>query len=167
MSDWVRTTPTLYDSQIDENTTTQEAPLGTIVTAVDQGDTAYGAGEFIYLQGLASTAVGEVVVYNADDYTTKLAVANDVGPVATAMSACVASEYGWYQIQGKGVALVLSGFADNGDCYLTSTAGSIDDADVAGDYIRGMKGASAIGTPASGQAEVEMWRPSVADAKDD
>lgn len=137
--------------------------VGTIVRATDP---TYGTGEFIFLEGVASTEVGSVVVYNPDDFSTALASANDVGPIATAMSANVADQFGWYQISGKGVAKVLTGFADNADCYLTSTAGSIDDTDVAGDYIRGMKGASAIGTPSAGLAEVEMWRPSVADGKD-
>lgn len=138
-------------------------PLGTIVRAVDP---TYGAGEFIYLAGVSSTVRGSVVIYNPDDFSTALASANGIGPVAVAMAATVASTKGWYQIQGKGVASVLTGFADNANCYLTATPGSIDDADVAGDYIRGMKGASAIGTPAAGLAEVELWRPSVADALD-
>lgn len=145
------------------NDTVQNHPLGSIVRAVDP---TYGAGEFIYLKGLDSTAIGSVVVYNADDFSTTLAVANGVGPVACAMSACVTGEYGWYQIQGKGVAKVLTGFADNADCYLTATAGSVDDTDVAGDYIRGMKGASAIDTPSTGLAEVELSRPMVHDGKD-
>jgi hypothetical protein len=135
-------------------------PLGTIIEAVDPD---YGAGEFIYLGGAANTAVGSVVTYNADDFSTALAVAAAIGPVAVAMAATVASTKGWYQIQGKGVAKVLTGFADNANCYLTSTAGSIDDALVAGDYIAGMKGASAIGTPAAGLAEVELSRPAVSD----
>ena len=43
----------------------------------------------------------------------------------------------------------------------------VDDADVAGDYINGMKGASAIGTPSSGLAELEISRPFVNDGKMD
>lgn len=139
-------------------------PYGTIVTATDP---TYGAGEFIFLKGVADTAVGSVVTYNADDFSTTLAVANAIGPVAVAMSACVADKAGWYQIQGKGVAKVLSGFADNANCYLTATAGSVDDTVVAGDYVFGMKGASAIGTPSAGLAEVELSRPFVKDGLDD
>jgi hypothetical protein len=152
------------NQDINVNSTDKQAPLGMIALAQDEGSDNRGVGEFIYLTGLASTAVGEVVVYNASDWSTKLAVANDIGPVATAMSVCVASEYGWYQISGKGVALVAASFADNGDCYLTSTAGTLDDADVAGDLIARMKGASAI---AGGIADVEMHRPSVANGNDD
>ena len=155
------TSPVAGNQAIATNSTTQEHPLGKIVTAYDP---SYGEGEFIYLQGLASTAVGEWVTYNADDYSTTLLAANAIGPVAVAMSACVASEYGWYQIQGKAVGLCATGFADNGNVYATATAGTIDDAVVAGDRVKRAKGASAIGTPAAGQAEFEIDRPFMDDA---
>lgn len=153
-----------YSQAIADTSTSEEVPLGTVVRAVDP---TYNAGEFIYLKGVASTVVGSIVIYSPDDFTTTLASANGVGPIAVAMSINVASQYGWYQIQGKAVGKVLSGFADNGDCYLTSTAGSIDDANVAGDFVSNMLGASAIGTPSSGLAELEIWRPFVRDGKDD
>jgi hypothetical protein len=110
--------------------------------------------------------LGPWCCFRPDNYATSLATANDVGKLAVAMSANVANQYGWYQIYGKGAAKVLTGFVDNADCYLTATAGSVDDADVAGDYIRGMKGASAIDTPSTGLAEVELGYPEVADGKD-
>ena len=147
---------TLLGQAIADNSTTQKAALGTIMRCKDS---TYGVGEFIYLQGVASTAVGEWVTYNADDWSTTLLAANAIGPVAIAMSACVASEYGWYQISGKAVGLVATGFADNANCYATATAGTVDDAVVAGDLVKNAKGASAIGTPAAGQAEIEMSRP--------
>tara|TARA_R110000765_G_scaffold165434_5_gene270415 strand:+ start:872 stop:1375 length:504 start_codon:yes stop_codon:yes gene_type:complete len=166
MSNFYSTEPVANPQAINATSTTQKLPLGTIVRALDKADTAYGVGEFIYLSGLASTAVGEVVVYNADDFSTKLAVENDIGPVATSMSINLASQYGWYQISGKGVALVSASFADDANCYLTATAGTMDDNDVSGDQIRRMKGASAIGTPSTGLAEVEMSRPEVNDLVD-
>jgi len=135
--------------------------LGTIVRAVDP---VYGAGEFIYLAGVASTAVGSWVTYNPDDFSTTLLAANAIGPVAVAMSANVASQYGWYQIQGKAVGKVLSGFVDNANVYATATAGSVDDAVVAGDRVKGAVGASAIGTPSAGLAEFEIARPFMDDA---
>lgn len=166
MSDFKIVESVVYNQAIDETSTTENVPLGTIVRAKDSATTNYGVGEFIYLQGVASTAVGSAVVYNADDFSTTLASANAVGPVAFAMSANVANQYGWYQIGGKAVGKVLASFADNADCYVTATAGSIDDADVAGDYIRRCKGASAIDTPSTGLAELEIARPEVADGKD-
>lgn len=146
---------------IADTSTVQNHPLGTIVRAVDP---TYGAGEFIYLLGVASTAVGSWVTYNADDNSTALLAANAIGPVAVAMSANVASQYGWYQIQGKAVGKALASFADNANVYATATAGSIDDAVVAGDRVKNAKGASAVDTPSTGLAEFEIARPFMDDA---
>ena len=143
-----------------DNSTTQNLPLGTIVQGIDE---TYGAGEFIYLKGVVSTVVGSAVTYNADDFSTALLAANAIGPVAVAMSACVANEYGWYQIQGK--AVIKAGtVADNGNVYATATAGTVDDAIVAGDRVKGAKFASADGTPSAGLAECEISRPFMDDA---
>ena len=145
---------------------TKQHELGTTVQARDHGSNQNGMGEFVYVKGVANGLAGSVVTINADDGTVTLAVANAVGPVGVLMSALTASLYGWAQIKGKAVGLVLAGFADNADCYLTSTDGSVDDTDVAGDYVRGMKGASAIDGPATGFAELELFYPQVADGKD-
>ncbi|RWG02571.1 hypothetical protein [Mesorhizobium sp.] len=130
--------------------------LGDIIRAQDPN---YGTGEFIYLKGAASTVVGSWVTYNPDDWSTTLLVANAIGPVAVAMSANVANQYGWYQIQGKAVGQVLAGFVDDANVYATATPGSVDDAVVAGDRVKNAKGASAIGTPSAGLAEFEIARP--------
>lgn len=135
--------------------------IGTIVVA---NDPTYGAGEFIYLQGLDATAVGSWVTYNADDYSTTLLAANAIGPVAVAMSANLTGYNGWYQIQGKAVGKALTGFLDNANVYATATAGSIDDAVVAGDRVKRAKGASAVDTPSTGLAEFEIDRPFMDDA---
>jgi hypothetical protein len=135
--------------------------LGDIVRAVDP---TYGSGEFIYLKGVASTAIGSWVTYNSDDNTTALLAANAIGPVAVAMSASVADTYGWYQIHGKAIGKALTGFVDNANVYATATAGSIDDAVVAGDRVKNAKGASAVDTPSSGLAEFEIARPFMDDA---
>lgn len=136
-------------------------PLGTIVTAADP---TYGTGEFIYLKGVASTEVGSWVTYNADDNSTTLLAANAIGPVGVAMSANVASQYGWYQIRGKAIGKALTGFVDDANVYATATAGSVDDAVVAGDRVKNAKGASAVDTPSSGLAEFEISRPWMDDA---
>jgi hypothetical protein len=82
--------------------TTQNHPLGTIVRGFDP---TYGAAEFIYLKGVASTAVGSIATYNTTSFQTALAPVgtNKPQPVAIAMSANVASQYGWYQIAGIAV----------------------------------------------------------------
>ncbi len=164
MSDYHITNPIAGMQNIGDTSTTQNQVLGTIVQAVDVASTAYGAGEFVYLLGVASTVLGSFVTYNADDNSTALLVADAIGPVAVAMSINVASQYGWYQISGKAVGKALTGYADNALVFATATAGSIDDAVVAGDRVKLAKGASAVGTPSTGLAEFEIQRPFMDDA---
>lgn len=146
---------------ITDTGTTAKVALGTIVQA---SDPIYGSGEFIYLLGVASTAVGSWVTYNADDNSTALLAANAIGPVAVAMSANVAGQYGWYQISGKAIGKALTGYVDNALVYATATAGSVDDAVVAGDRVKLAVGASAVDTPSTGLAEFEIQRPFMDDA---
>jgi hypothetical protein len=146
---------------IADTSTVKNHPLGTIV---DADDPTYGAGEFIYLLGVASTVVGSAATYNLDAGTTTLTVADAIGPIGVSMSINVANQYGWYQIFGKAVGLVATGFVDDANIYATAVAGTADDAVVAGDRVKNAKGASAIGTPAAGQAEVEIMYPFMDDA---
>ena len=142
--------------EITDTDTTEKAPVGTIVCAEDP---TYGAGEFIYAKGVASTVVGSWVTINEDDFATTLLAANAKGRVGIAMSANVASQYGWYQIGGKAVGKALASYADNALVYATATAGSIDDAAVSGDRVKKAISASAVDTPSSGLAEFEVDRP--------
>ena len=99
---YIISTPLVGAQPIAVTSTTALHPIGTIVRAVDP---TYGEGEFIYLTGVASTAVGSIVTYNTSSGTTALAPVgtNKPQPVAVAMSANVASQYGWYQIAGIAV----------------------------------------------------------------
>ena len=103
------------------NSTTQNHPLGTIIRAKDP---TYGEGEFIYLKGVASTVVGSIVEYNTSFQTgletTALA---EPQPNAVAMSACVASEYGWYQISGNAVVTKANTVSFAADAPLAAGAG--------------------------------------------
>ena len=164
MSDFQGIDGVIGHQAIAETSTTQNHDLGLVMKAKDTASTAYGVGEFIYLKGVASTVVGSAVLIAEDGFTTSLLAANDIGQVAFAMSINVASSFGWYQINGKAVGKVLTGFADNGNCYGTATAGSLDDAVVAGDRVQRCKGASAIGTPSTGLADLEISYPEVNNA---
>lgn len=141
---------------IAETSTTKNHDLGTRVFA---SDSTYGTGEFVYLLGVASTGIGSWATINYDDGSTTLLVANAIGPVGIAMSANVASQYGWYQIAGKAVGLALASYADNALVWATATAGSVDDAVVDGDMVHLAKGASAVDTPSTGFAEFEIQYP--------
>lgn len=136
---------------------TQRAGLGAIVQAEDP---TLGVGEFIYLKGVANTAISDAVTYDpATGATTRLA-AGAKGPVAVAMSACVANLFGWYQIAGKTTMNTAAAVASGADLYATATAGQVDDAVVAGDLIANAASASAVG--GAGQIMANINRPFIA-----
>lgn len=113
MADWSPSGNFLLGQEITETSTTQKMGLGTIVS---MKHATLGTGEFIYLKGVASTVVGSIVNYD-DTWQTALdttATAGPSRPLAIAMSANVASSYGWYQISGMAVAVKANtvSFAD-------------------------------------------------------
>lgn len=116
--------------------------LGSIAKAYHP---TFGEGEFIYLLGVASTVAGLLVEYNATTFQTTLSpnTANDENPVAVAMSANVASQYGWYQIAGIATVLktavqVLPG----AKIYQSATAGRVMPTSASGKQILGARGAN-------------------------
>lgn len=151
-----RITDAVVGSQPIANTeTTQLHPLGEIVVATDP---TYGSGEFIYLKGVASTAVGSAVIYYPDDWTTALASTSTTGFVAIAMSANVASQYGWYQISGKAIVKAAT-VVNDAKAWATATPGTLDDATADGYLVHNAWFGSADGTPSAGLAELEIARP--------
>lgn len=117
--------------------------------------------EYIYLEGVASTAAGNWVLYNLVTGTTSLLAGNDVGPVAIAMAAIVADKYGWYQIAGKNTIAMTDTIAANKQLYIDGTAGRADDADVAGDAIIG---ATSLSADTTNVATVNLNYPYVSDS---
>jgi len=130
----------LGSQNIADTNTTQNHPLGTVHRAYDS---VLGAGEFIYLLGAASTVVGLAVIYNATTFQTTIlpSTANLAQPVAIAMSANVASQYGWYQIQGYATVLKTAVKADpavNANrVYISGTIGRVMQTSAAGKCILG------------------------------
>jgi hypothetical protein len=96
------------------STTTVPTPPfypGMVVTGTDP---TFGEGEFILLNGVASTVVGDLVTYNTASFTTtRCPVTANLGqPVAVAMSANNATtSWGWYQIGGVAVVNKSTGLA--------------------------------------------------------
>jgi len=114
--------PRIVEQPIATNSTTQLHPVGTIVRAYDS---TYGQGEFIYLKGVGSTVVGSIVEYNTS-WQSGLSTTTDLDapmPLAVAMSACVASEFGWYQIGGEAVIVKDSGMSFVVDIGIEASAG--------------------------------------------
>lgn len=141
---------------IADTSTTQNHPLGTIVRATDS---TYGAGEFIYLLGVASTTVGSIVSYNATTYQTVLGVAAELRPrpLAVSMSANVANQYGWYQIAGVAVAAKSSAvsFAAGAALGVASTGTGLATATASGNEIQGAL-IAAVASAASGRTTVSV-----------
>jgi len=116
--------------------------LGTIAKAFHP---TFGEGEFIYLLGVANTLAGLLVTYNATTFQTALSpnTANEDNPVAVAMSANVAAQYGWYQIAGLATILKTAvKVTPQGKIYQSATAGRVMQTSVAGKQILGARGAN-------------------------
>lgn len=140
-----------YQGPVDQVDSTALYELGTVAHGLD---TTYGPVELIYLEaGTGVTeAQGSVVGYNAD-YTTVLAVANGIySGIAVALGAVTAGKFAWHVKRGKVAAKVAASYAANAAVYLTATAGTVDDAVVAGDYVYKARSLTAIGTPSAGLA---------------
>lgn len=141
---------------IADTSTTQKHPLGTIAVGTDP---TYGQAEFIYLLGVASTTVGSIVSYNATTYLTALGVAVSLvpRPMAVAMSANVASQYGWYQISGLAVCAKSSAvsFAAGAAVGVLSTATGLAAATASGNELQGAL-VAAVASAASGRTTVTV-----------
>jgi hypothetical protein len=105
----------------------------------------FGYGEFIYLLGVASTVAGLVVTYNATTFQTTINpnTANNEDPVAVAMSANVAAQYGWYQCEGIATILKTAvAVAPGAKIYQSATIGRVMPTSAAGKQIIGARAAN-------------------------
>lgn len=138
----------------------QAHPLGTIIRAYDA---TLGEGEFVYLEGVASTLVGSMVVYNIAAGTTTLApnTAHLDEPVAVAMSACTASNFGWYQIGGvASIKKTATKVNPNVNVFLSSTAGRIQATAVSGkEIVNAISVNAATVASATSTVLVQLQRP--------
>jgi len=141
-----------YQGPATQVDTTALYELGTVAKAED---TTYGALELVYLQAGANDVLGSAVTFGGD-YVTALAVANAVGQIGASLAPKSSGEFGWFVVRGNVPVKVLADFADDAKCYLTATAGSFDDAAVVGDDVFAAKSISAIGTPSSGLAVINL-----------
>jgi hypothetical protein len=157
---WYHTDPDIGLQPINDTSTTQNHVLG---KRVKGKDATYGAAEFIYLKGVASTAAGDVVIYDEKAGTTARAVHTTAarGQCAVAMSANVASQYGWYMISGSCLVSSASNtVAAGAPVFLTGTDGNIDDAVVSTDKVDGMTTTGANAAITTGFTLCQMDRPS-------
>jgi hypothetical protein len=136
-------------------------PVGTILKAVDP---TFGAGEFVYLPGVASNAVGLVVSYNATTYAVTLlpSTANLGTPVAVSMAANTStSNFSWYQIEGLATVLKSAvAVTPQAKVYISGTTGRLMPTSASGKQILGAKYANlATVTSTTSTATVLISRP--------
>ena len=140
---------------IADTSTTQKLPLGRIVQAQDP---TYGIAEFIYLKGVASTVVGSIVNYRGTTWQTALGYVgeNVASPMAVAMSANVASQFGFYQISG--IAIVAKActvsFAAGAKIAVGSSSG-LGVATLSGQELMGAV-VSAVASATAGRTTVQV-----------
>ena len=137
--------------------TTNKEGLGCIRREADR--------EYIWLQGIASTIAGSVVVYDVDGtYNTQL-ITTALGAVpryiAVATAAIVASSYGWYQIRGycSAIYAAASCAADVALYTDASTNGGVDDTSSSEHAITGMILATAVGSGAAATTDGYLLYP--------
>ena len=155
MAEWVPVSQDIGIQPIANTETTQRHQLGVIVRAESR---TYGGGEFIYLKGVASTVVGSVVTYDPVNGTTTLIpnTANLNQPIAVAMSANVASQYGWYQISGAAVMKKTAvAVTPSVPVYISATAGRVKSTAASGKQIVGARSVNAA-TVASGTSTITV-----------
>lgn len=101
--------------------------------------------------------MSDVVTY-LSGASTRLAATTAVGPVAVAMSANIANQYGWYCVSGNVLVKTNGGVASGAQAYAAATA-AVDDAVVAGEAITGMFFAATVGS--AGTALATLQRPTI------
>jgi len=169
MTNWIPTENRLgvvnlqgIDSTAVDNTSTNNRyPVGTIVRAYDA---TLGAGEFIYLQGVASLAVGNLVTYNPTTGAVTLSpnTAHLGQPVAVAMAANTStSNYSWYQIEGAAViSKNATKISPAVSVYQSATAGEITGTAASGKQVlNAVSLNSATVASATGTVSVQINRP--------
>lgn len=117
-----------------ETDTVRQHPLGTYRWARDNVSGVRAL--LVYLQGVASTVVGDAVVYTHAGLTTRI-VATSRGPAAVALSANVANQYGWYVVLGT-TPVRAATVAANTPAFASATAGTLDDAVSATNKVDGL-----------------------------
>lgn len=160
---WTITNNRLGLPPITDIATTAKVAPGTIVTA---NDPTYGFGEFIYLLGVASTIAGSVVTYNGNTtgtptWQTTLApsTAGLAQPLAVAMAAILATQYGWYQISGNAICATNGTLAAGPAAVYLAGSGQLTSTQANGKQVLNAQNVTATGTPAANQAVVEINRP--------
>jgi hypothetical protein len=142
-------------AQVDAARRSPQYP-GYIAHAVDPVE---GGAEFVYLQGVANTVKGSLVTYNPLTGATVLAAsgAKTGSPVAVAMAAIGANQFGWYQISGNALVQKVTGALSAGASVgVSATPGSVGTSAGGAATAGALTGAVIGAAAASGDATVNV-----------
>jgi len=158
---WSRIDGIGLDQAIDATSSTQVYKAGMKIRCRDMSSTTErGEATFQYAKGVASVVAGDMCVISPNNDAAIRTVARSKGQLGVAMAAIVASNWGWFQVEGTAVCNVAASFADDLAVYLTATDGVVDDAVVTGDLVYGARSAGAI---SGSQALVDIRFPFAGD----
>lgn len=132
-------------------------PLGTRAF-----DTA--GNEYIYLQGVASLAAGDWVMYNnataQGSYKTIRMVNTPIpGMAAVAMAAVVANQFGWFQIFGLTPTYTNIATDATGDGKMLAQSGTAGRATTGPVTTKNLFNATMVGNPASNAGQAFIVYP--------
>ena len=149
-------------ANLDTVDTTARVSVGTTIEGYD--DVTGQESEYQYVRFAATTTVGQAVTLNN---TTKAVLASSTTHANSGIAigfavgaSYAADQYGWVQTGGKAKVKAAT-VAAAGKVQLTTTAGTVDDAAVAGAQLAGAVFETADGTPAAGFAYANINRPRV------
>jgi len=120
-------------------------------------------GTFVYLPGVAATAVGTLVDYSlvGTPVTAISPATGGNGQIAVSLTANIlAANFAWYQVRGLAAVKAPNAMVVGAEVWmLAATPGSVDDAVVAGEQVLNAKVGTTTGTPAAGLAYVQIDKP--------
>lgn len=144
-----------------EMSTTALVPLGTIITARDT--VVDDEGEYMYVKFNGVATVGMPVLISSTRESIVCDSDNDANcgeMVGVALATSAADDFGWVKISGK-TKIKAGTVVAGASVFLTATAGTVDDAAVAGCQVLGAQFETADGTPAAGFAYAMLNRPHI------
>lgn len=149
---------------IDDVSTTQKVAVGFVAPIWDLTSTPPQGpigGEAIYMKaGGAGIVAGSLVELDPNVGAVLAPATGGIGPVAISFNTVPIGSYSWFGVEGiipiKCPNAVVVGA---GVYMLAATAGSVDDAVVAGQQVLNAEFASLTGVPSAGLALVMVNRP--------
>lgn len=108
--------------------------------------TDYAGNTYVYLKGVTACAA-DVWVSFTGTYTAVVLASDAVGRVAIAQATIdTATKFGWFMVKGVYTTANSDTVAGANGLFIDGTAGRVDDASVAGDYIIGALATAADAT---------------------